>query len=380
MVWNLKSKLPAGRSTADGATVADLESKVASLGAELETARGQQATAHRTAAALQSIQQVLRTAAGGDLSARVDTSQLNGEALQAAQDLNSLLSLFAQSIDSIQKAASSATDGNLAARVETHNRTGDLRRASESVNHLLESVSEIVSNVKDAASEVLRGAEEISDGNMNLSQRTEQQYSSLEGTASSMEEMTSTVKQNADNAGQASQLAMAARDQAEKGGSVVGKAVGAMTKINEASTKIAAIIGVIDDIAFQTNLLALNAAVEAARAGEQGRGFAVVATEVRALAGRSATAAREIKELIEDSVRKVEDGCDLVTRSGKTLEQIVVSVKRVSDIVAEIAAASREQTAGIEQVTRAVMQMDEMTQQNAALVEQAPAGSQARGG
>ena len=192
-----------------------------------------------------------------------------------------------------------------------------------------------------------------------------------------MEEMTTTVKQNADNAGQANQLAMAARDQAEKGGSVVSQAVKAMADINDASKKIADIIGVIDDIAFQTNLLALNAAVEAARAGEQGRGFAVVASEVRSLAGRSATAAKEIKELIQDSVRKVEDGSVLVTQSGQTLEKIVASVKKVSDIVAEIAAASREQSSGIEQVNRAVMQMDELTQQNAALVEEATAASQA---
>jgi methyl-accepting chemotaxis protein len=189
--------------------------------------------------------------------------------------------------------------------------------------------------------------------------------------------MSTTVNQNADNAGQANQLAMAARDQAEKGGSVVNQAVKAMSDINDASKKIADIIGVIDDIAFQTNLLALNAAVEAARAGEQGRGFAVVASEVRSLAGRSATAAKEIKELIQDSVRKVEDGSVLVTQSGQTLEKIVASVKKVSDIVAEIAAASREQSSGIEQVNRAVMQMDELTQQNAALVEEATAASQA---
>jgi methyl-accepting chemotaxis protein len=189
--------------------------------------------------------------------------------------------------------------------------------------------------------------------------------------------MTSTVRQNADNASQANQLATAAREQAEKGGAVVGQAVQAMGDINEASKRIADIIGVIDEIAFQTNLLALNAAVEAARAGEQGRGFAVVASEVRSLAGRSATAAKEIKDLIRDSVRKVEDGSVLVTQSGQTLEQIVGSVKKVSSIVAEIAAASREQSNGIEQVNRAVMQMDELTQQNAALVEQATAASQA---
>ena len=248
---------------------------------------------------------------------------------------------------------------------------------SRGVNQLADNMAEVVSKVKVVAAEVHRGADEISSGNANLSQRTEEQSSSLEETASSMEEMTTTVKQNADNAGQANQLAMAARDQAEKGGSVVSQAVKAMADINDASKKIADIIGVIDDIAFQTNLLALNAAVEAARAGEQGRGFAVVASEVRSLAGRSATAAKEIKELIQDSVRKVEDGSVLVTQSGQTLEKIVASVKKVSDIVAEIAAASREQSSGIEQVNRAVMQMDELTQQNAALVEQATAASQA---
>ncbi|MEO6185110.1 MAG: methyl-accepting chemotaxis protein, partial [Steroidobacteraceae bacterium] len=227
-----------------------------------------------------------------------------------------------------------------------------------------------------AAAEISKGADEISQGNTNLSQRTEEQASSLEETASSMEEMTSTVKQNADNAGQANQLAVAARDQAERGGVVVAKAVRAMAEINESSKKIADIISVIDEIAFQTNLLALNAAVEAARAGEQGRGFAVVATEVRNLSGRSATAAKEIKALIQDSVRKVDEGSDLVTQSGNTLEQIVASVKKVTDIVAEIAAASREQSAGIEQVNKAVTQLDELTQQNAALVEQASAASQ----
>ena len=281
-----------------------------------------------------------------------------------------------RSVAQTQQIIKAAVEGDLNRRLDTRGQTGDLQKLGDAINSLLETVSDIVSSVKHAAGEVLRGAEEISQGNANLSQRTEEQSSSLEETASSMEEMTSTVKQNADNAGQANQLATAARDQAEKGGAVVSNAVKAMGDINEASKKIADIISVIDEIAFQTNLLALNAAVEAARAGEQGRGFAVVATEVRSLAGRSATAAKEIKELIQDSVRKVGDGSLLVTQSGQTLEQIVLSVKKVSDIVAEIAAASREQSSGIEQVNKAVMQMDEMTQQNAALVEQATAASQ----
>ena len=270
-----------------------------------------------------------------------------------------------------------ALDNDLSLRVGMDGKSGFLASLGSGLNKLLDNTAGMVRDIKSAAAAVRMGAEEISKGNANLSQRTEEQSSSLEETASSMEQMTSTVKQNADNAGQANQLATAARDQAEKGGVVVGKAVRAMTEINEASKKIADIIGVIDEIAFQTNLLALNAAVEAARAGEQGRGFAVVATEVRSLAGRSATAAKEIKGLIQDSVRKVGDGSSLVTQSGQTLEQIVSSVKKVSDIIAEIAAASREQSSGIEQVNKAVMQMDEMTQQNAALVEEATAASQA---
>jgi methyl-accepting chemotaxis protein len=276
----------------------------------------------------------------------------------------------------MQDMLSAVVAGQLSKRIDLHGKTGFFELMGRGVNRLADTMSEVISRVKQVAGEVHRGADEISTGNANLSQRTEEQSSSLEETASSMEEMTTTVKQNADNASQANQLALAARDQAEKGGTVVSQAVAAMSDINDASKRIADIIGVIDEIAFQTNLLALNAAVEAARAGEQGRGFAVVASEVRNLAGRSATAAKEIKELIQDSVRKVEDGSVLVTQSGQTLEKIVSSVKKVSDIVAEIAAASREQAAGIEQVNRAVMQMDELTQQNAALVEQATAASQ----
>ena len=326
--------------------------------------------------AVSQTQDVIRSAIGGDLSRRIDTANASGDVLKMTDATNLLLGTVAQIFSDVQEVILAATEGDLSGRVDIGTKTGDLRKMAESINTLLQSVSEIVSSVKLASGEVLRGAEEISQGNLNLSQRTEQQSSSLEETASSMEEMTSTVKQNADNAGQANQLAAAARDQAEKGGAVVGRAVEAMARINEASKKIADIIGVIDEIAFQTNLLALNAAVEAARAGEQGRGFAVVATEVRSLAGRSATAAKEIKELIQDSVRKVEGGSTLVTQSGQTLDQIVTSVKKVSDIVAEIAAASREQSAGIEQVNQAVVQMDEVTQQNAALVEQATAASQ----
>jgi methyl-accepting chemotaxis protein len=270
-----------------------------------------------------------------------------------------------------------AIEGDLTHRIPMEGKSGDLEVLCRGINSLLESTAELVKRVKVSSSEVQTGAEEISRGNINLSQRTEQQASSLEETASSMEEMTATVKQTADNAAQANNLALAARQQAEKGGAVVSSAVTAMSGINDASKKIVDIIGVIDEIAFQTNLLALNAAVEAARAGEQGRGFAVVATEVRNLAGRSATAAKEIKTLIQDSVAKVDEGSKLVDESGKTLDEIVQAVKKVTDIVAEIAAASREQSSGIDQVNRSVMAMDSTTQQNAALVEQAAAASQA---
>jgi methyl-accepting chemotaxis protein len=232
-------------------------------------------------------------------------------------------------------------------------------------------LSQLIAQARNTAEHITVSADEVSAGNQDLSQRTEEQASSLEETAASMEEMTSTVKQNADNSRQANQLASHARELAEKGGNVVGDAVSAMGEINQGSKKIAEIISVIDEIAFQTNLLALNASVEAARVGEQGRGFAVVAAEVRNLAGRSATAAKEIKSLVNDTVQKVQDGSDLVNQSGAQLNEIVAAVKKVADIIAEISAASIEQSAGIEQVNKAVMQMDQMTQQNAALVEEA---------
>jgi methyl-accepting chemotaxis protein len=253
---------------------------------------------------------------------------------------------------------------------------GDLAQIKTSLNEAIQNLTATLATVRTAAESVSTGAEQITQGNEDLSQRTSEQASSLEETSSAMEEMTSTVKQNADNAKQANQLAIAARDVAEKGGSVTTKAIDAMGEINKSSKKIADIITVIDEIAFQTNLLALNAAVEAARAGEHGRGFAVVAAEVRNLAQRSATAAKEIKGLINESIQRVTDGSELVDQSGKTLAEIVGSVKRVTDIIAEITAASQEQASGIDQVNKAIMQMDETTQQNAALVEEATSASQ----
>jgi methyl-accepting chemotaxis protein len=253
---------------------------------------------------------------------------------------------------------------------------GNLEQIKVSLNSAITNLKMSLTTVREASESVATGAEEITKGNEDLSQRTSEQAASLEETSSAMEEMTSTVKQNADNARQANQMAAAARDVATKGGGVTTKAVEAMGEINKSSKKIADIITVIDEIAFQTNLLALNAAVEAARAGEHGRGFAVVAAEVRNLAQRSATAAKEIKGLIKESIQRVTDGSELVNQSGKTLTEIVSSVKRVADIIAEIMAASQEQASGIDQVNTSIIQMDETTQQNAALVEEATAASQ----
>ncbi len=270
--------------------------------------------------------------------------------------------------------AKSISEGDLAVNID--------RVSEDEVGQLLVSLKmmqaklvDILGDMQGGPDAIAHGSHEISCGIDDLSQRTQEQAAALEETASSMEQMTATVKQNSDNASRANQLAMSAREQAERGGSVVTEAIAAMQDINHSSQKISEIIGVIDEIAFQTNLLALNAAVEAARAGDQGRGFAVVASEVRSLAQRSAGAAKEIKELIQDSSGKVEVGSTLVDRSGATLKEIMEGIKKVSDIVAEISAASQEQSAGIEQVNNAVMQMDEVTQQNAALVEQTAAAS-----
>ena len=252
----------------------------------------------------------------------------------------------------------------------------DTSGVAASISKTVSKLQDVISRIKSSAVEMSVASAQVGQGNTNLSQRTQEQASSLEEIAASMEEMTSTVNQNAENANQANQLALEATRQAEEGGSIAGEAVTAMSEINHASKEISEIIAVIDDIAFQINLLALNAAVEAARAGDQGRGFAVVAGEVRNLAGRSATAAKEIKELIRDSVTKVESGADLVGRTGNRLTEIVQSIKKVSDNVGEIAAASREQSDGITQVNRAILQMDDMTQQNASLVEEAAAASE----
>lgn len=273
------------------------------------------------------------------------------------------------------KIAQSVAAGDLTRQIDvtSTDETGQLLQALKNMNG---SLQKIVGDVRSGTNTIATASSEIAAGNLDLSARTEQQASSLEETASSMEELTSTVKQNSDNARQANQLAVTASDVAVKGGAVVAQVVSTMGSINESASKIVDIISVIDGIAFQTNILALNAAVEAARAGEQGRGFAVVATEVRSLAQRSASAAKEIKTLIGDSMEKVNAGSKLVGEAGATMDEVVVSVRRVTDIMGEISAASNEQSAGIEQVNQAIAQMDQVTQQNAALVEQAAAAAE----
>jgi methyl-accepting chemotaxis protein len=271
--------------------------------------------------------------------------------------------------------AAKVAEGDLSSDISVHSKDeiGQLLQALSNMNG---SLSRIVSDVRAGTQTIATASSQIASGSLDLSSRTEEQASSLEETASSMEELTSTVKQNADNARQARQLAESASQVAQKGGSVVAEVVTTMEAISGSSAKIVDIIGVIDGIAFQTNILALNAAVEAARAGEQGRGFAVVASEVRNLAQRSAAAAKEIKVLIDGSAHEVETGSRLVGTAGTTMGEIVASIQRVTDIMAEISAASQEQTIGIEQINEAVLQMDQVTQQNAALVEEASAASE----
>ncbi|WP_018903820.1 methyl-accepting chemotaxis protein [Variovorax paradoxus] len=271
--------------------------------------------------------------------------------------------------------AETVASGDLSKEFETE-RGGDFGRLLRGMGDMEDTLTDVVTRIKASTDSIVVASGQIAAGNQELSSRTEEQASSLEQTAASMEELTSTVKQNADNARQANQLALSASEVAVKGGSVVGQVVDTMASINASSRKIVDIIGVIDGIAFQTNILALNAAVEAARAGEQGRGFAVVASEVRSLAQRSAAAAKEIKGLIDDSVGKVDVGSALVGEAGRTMEEIVSGVKRVTDIIGEITAASHEQAQGIEQVNQAIAQMDQVTQQNAALVEEAAAAAQ----
>jgi methyl-accepting chemotaxis protein len=322
-------------------------------------------------------QEVIQAALSGAGDRRISMSGKTGNLERLTGSINQLIGSVSSTVAETMRVVQRAVEGDLTARVKVDDKSGHFKALADSVNSMIHSMMDVITRLTTTAHEVKVGAEEISRGNLELSRRTEEQASSLERTASSLAQMTSTVKNNADNAAHASQLAAAAREQAERGGRVVGSAVAAMSEINAASKKIADIIGVIDEIAFQTNLLALNAAVEAARAGEQGRGFAVVASEVRNLASRSAGAAKEIKALIHDSVGKVNEGTRLVDESGQMLDEILSRVKTVTDVMAQIANSSREQASGIEQLNKAVTLMDTMTQQNAALVEEDTAAAQA---
>ena len=321
------------------------------------------------------VAEIIDAAASGNFSRRLDSSRMTGFFKQISEGINDLLEANTHALEDIGAMFSRMALGDLTQKIDSDYK-GMLGVLKSDANATVDNLQQIISSIKESTDAINTAAKEIASGNQDLSSRTEEQASSLEETASSMEQLTSTVKQNADNARQANELAGTAQQVAVKGGEVVGQVVDTMSAIHQSSSKIADIIGVIDGIAFQTNILALNAAVEAARAGEQGRGFAVVATEVRNLAQRSAAAAKEIKGLISDSVEKVETGNKLVDQAGRTMEEVVSSIKRVAKIMGDISDASREQSSGIEQVSLAVSQMDEVTQQNAALVEEAAAAAE----
>ena len=320
------------------------------------------------------IKRLSTAAASGDFTQRGDVEKYQHDFREMVGGLNGLMQTTDGNLAEVSKLLQAIARGDLTVRMEGDFH-GVFATMRDDANATVGQLTEIVGGIQMASLSINTAAGEIAAGNNDLSRRTEQQAANLEETAASMEELTSTVRQNAESARQANQLAIGAASVASQGGDVVGKVVTTMTDIEQSSKKIAEIISVIDGIAFQTNILALNAAVEAARAGEQGRGFAVVASEVRTLAQRSAAAAKEIKGLIETSVDKVADGSALVNQAGATMSEIVASVQRVTDIMAEISAASQEQSAGIEQVNQTITQMDEATQQNAALVEEATAAA-----
>ncbi|WP_343652073.1 methyl-accepting chemotaxis protein [Stenotrophomonas sp.] len=322
------------------------------------------------------IKQLAAAAAAGDFSQRGDAQRFNHDFRVMLENLNAMMAVSDDNLGKLSQLLSAIAEGDLTTRMHGDYQ-GVFARMRDDANSTVAQLTQIVGQIQASTSSITLAAGEIASGNSDLSRRTEQQAANLEETAASMEELTSTVRQNAEHARQANQLAIGAHGVASQGGEVVGQVVTTMSAIEASSKKIAEIISVIDGIAFQTNILALNAAVEAARAGEQGRGFAVVASEVRTLAQRSAAAAKEIKGLIDDSVGKVNEGSALVHQAGATMGEIVASVQRVTDIMAEISAASQEQSAGIEQVNQTVVQMDETTQQNAALVEEATAAARA---
>nr|WP_051415909.1 methyl-accepting chemotaxis protein [Salinivibrio socompensis] len=321
------------------------------------------------------VERLIAKAANGNLSDRMETSRYRGSMAKLGKGINQLLDSFMDPLNECIRVMRGVSKGDLKTNMPEDYK-GDFEELSQAVNASINNVRNMVEKITHSSARVASASAEIAEGNNDLSERTEEQAANLQETAASMEEMTATVKQNAESAASANSLSSKASEKARKGGDVVKETVEAMSEINDASKKIADIIGVIDEIAFQTNLLALNAAVEAARAGEQGRGFAVVAGEVRNLAQRSAGAAKEIKDLIKDSVEKVTQGSKLVDESGDMLEEIVASVSEVSQLIDKINAASQEQATGIDEITRSVARMDQMTQQNAALVEEAAAASQ----
>jgi methyl-accepting chemotaxis protein len=342
---------------------------------EAERKRNEEARTEQEAALDRAIGQVVTAASAGELGRRIDTAALAGVTAKIGSQLNSMLATLSEAIANVQTTVAGLAKGDLRSRMQGQYQ-GVFASLQSDLNGMADTLTGVVRNIAQAVDAQSSAAAEISAGSQDLASRTEQQAAALEETAASMHEVTTTVKQNADNAQAANQLAMAARDTAEKGGSVVGDAVQAVTQIETSAQKIADIVSLIDEIAFQTNLLALNASVEAARAGEAGKGFAVVAQEVRALAQRSANASKDIKALITESNAQVKTGAALVNRTGQSLTDIVTAIKKVSDIVAEIAAASREQATGLDEVNTAVGNMDEMTQRNGALVEQTSASAQ----
>jgi methyl-accepting chemotaxis protein len=321
------------------------------------------------------INRLIAEAASGELDDRIDTAHMGEGAIKTlSEGVNRLMDAIAAPIQAAQETINALAEGDVTRSMDGHF-GGEFARLQEALNASMENLKQMAMEIRATAQNITTASSEIRQGNHDLSRRTDQQASSLESTASAMEEITGTVKNNAENSARADKLANQTRSQAVDGRKIAERAIGAMQEINNASKKIADIIGVIDEIAFQTNLLALNAAVEAARAGEQGRGFAVVAAEVRNLAQRSASAAKEIKGLIKDSLEKVADGSRLVDETGKMLDNINQSVAEVGDLIAQIATAGKEQAIGIEQINKALVKLDEMTQQNAALVEEAAAAS-----